>query len=283
MKFLRYGPEGQEIPAMLDATGGIRDLSAHVTDLAGDTVSVESLSKLSQLDPATLPLLPEGSRIGACVADTPNFICIGLNYAKHAAEANLPMPPEPVIFSKATSALSGPNDTILLPEGSNGLDWEVELGFVIGRPCSNVSEEDALDYVSGYFTSNDVSERDFQMNRGGQWVKGKSAPTFGPVGPYLVTPDEVRDPQNLAVSTKVNGQVMQNSNTSDMIFSVRNIIATLSRYMDLRVGDLVITGTPEGVGMGMKPPKYLQPGDVVEVEVEGLGAQNATVSRHEGS
>jgi 2-keto-4-pentenoate hydratase/2-oxohepta-3-ene-1,7-dioic acid hydratase in catechol pathway len=278
MKFLRYGPKGQEIPAMLDATGGIRDLSAHVDDLAGDTVSIESLTKLSQLDPATLPLLPEGARIGACVADAPNFLCIGLNYAKHAVEASLPMPPEPIIFSKATSALTGPYDTILLPKGSAGLDWEVELGLVIGRPCSNVSEEDALDYVSGYFTSNDVSEREFQMHRGGQWVKGKSAPTFGPVGPYLVTPDEVSDPQNLAVSTKVNGRVMQDSNTADMIFSVRNIIATLSRYMDLRVGDLVITGTPEGVGMGMKPPVYLQPGDVVEVEVEGLGMQRATVS-----
>jgi 2-keto-4-pentenoate hydratase/2-oxohepta-3-ene-1,7-dioic acid hydratase in catechol pathway len=278
MKFLRYGPKGQEIPAMLDATGGIRDLSAHVDDLAGDTVSIESLTKLSQLDPATLPLLPKGARIGACVADAPNFLCIGLNYAKHAVEASLPMPPEPIIFSKATSALTGPYDTILLPKGSAGLDWEVELGLVIGRPCSNVSEEDALDYVSGYFTSNDVSEREFQMHRGGQWVKGKSAPTFGPVGPYLVTPDEVSDPQNLAVSTKVNGRVMQDSNTADMIFSVRNIIATLSRYMDLRVGDLVITGTPEGVGMGMKPPVYLQPGDVVEVEVEGLGMQRATVS-----
>ena len=263
MKFLRYGPKGQEIPAMLDATGGIRDLSAHVDDLAADTVSIESLQRLSQLDPATLPLLPEGARIGACVADTPNFLCIGLNYVKHAAEANLQMPPEPIIFSKATSALTGPYDTLLLPKGSAGLDWEVELGFVI---------------VSGYFTSNDVSEREFQMHRGGQWTKGKSAPTFGPVGPYLVTPDEVADPQNLAVSTKVNGQVMQDSNTADMIFSLRNIIATVSRYMDLRVGDLVITGTPEGVGMGMKPPVYLQPGDVVEVEVEGLGAQRATVS-----
>ncbi len=278
MKFLRYGPKGQEIPALLDASGGIRDLSGHVDDLAGETVSVESLNRLSKLDPATLPLLPEGARIGACVADTPNFICIGLNYAKHAAEANLPLPVEPVIFSKATSALSGPSDNIVLPQGSIGLDWEVELGFVIGRPCSNVSEEDALDYVSGYFTSNDVSERDFQMNRGGQWIKGKSAPTFGPVGPYLVTPDEVPNPQNLKVTTKVNGKVMQNSNTSDMIFNVRSIIATLSRYMDLRVGDLVITGTPEGVGLGMTPPPYLQSGDVVEVEVQGLGAQHSTVS-----
>ncbi len=278
MKFLRYGPKGQEIPAMLDATGGIRDLSQHVGDLAAETVSVESLKRLSKLDPATLPLLPEGARIGACVADTPNFICIGLNYAKHAAEANLPLPPEPVIFSKATSALSGPFDPIILPQGSAGLDWEVELGFVIGRPCSNVSEKDALDYVSGYFTSNDVSERDFQMNRGGQWIKGKSAPTFGPVGPYLVTPDEVPNPQNLRVTTRVNGKVMQNSNTSDMIFNVRSIIATLSRYMDLRVGDLVITGTPEGVGLGMTPPPYLQSGDVVEVEVQGLGAQRTTVS-----
>lgn len=283
MKFLRYGPKGHEIPAMLDSSGGIRDLSAHVDDLAGDTVSTESLTRLSQIDPAILPLLPDGARIGACVADTPNFICIGLNYAKHAAEANLPLPSEPVIFSKATSALSGPFDAVVLPQGSAGLDWEVELGFVIGRPCSNVSEQDALDYVSGYFTSNDVSEREFQMNRGGQWVKGKSAPTFGPVGPYLVTPDEVGDPQNLAVSTKVNGKVVQDSNTSDMIFSVRNIVATLSRYMDLRVGDLVITGTPEGVGMGMKPPSYLKPGDTVEVEVEGLGAQHATVSGHEAS
>lgn len=278
MKFLRYGPKGQEIPAMLDATGGIRDLSAHVDDLAGDTVSVETLTQLADLDPAMLPLLPEGARIGACVADTPNFFCIGLNYAKHAAEAGLRIPQEPVIFSKASSALSGPNDPINRPAGSTQLDWEVELGLVIGRPCSNVSEQDALDYVSGYFTSNDVSERDFQIKRGGQWIKGKSAPGFGPVGPYLVTPDEVPDPQKLALSTKVNGKVMQASNTSDMIFSVREIVSTLSRYFDLRVGDLIITGTPEGVGLGMKPPTYLESGDVVEVEVEGLGVQRATVS-----
>ena len=278
MKFLRYGPKGQEIPAMLDATGGIRDLSDHVDDLAGDTVSVKSLARLAALDPAMLPLLPEGARIGACVGDTPNFFCIGLNYAKHAAEAGLRMPPEPVIFSKASSALSGPNDPIVRPVGSTQLDWEVELGLVIGRPCSKVSEEDALDYVSGYFTANDVSERDFQIKRGGQWIKGKSAPGFGPVGPYLVTPDEVPDPQNLALSTKVNGKVMQASSTSDMIFSVREIVSTLSRYFDLRVGDLIITGTPEGVGLGMKPPTYLENGDVVEVEVEGLGVQRATVS-----
>ncbi|MBR9653611.1 fumarylacetoacetate hydrolase family protein, partial [Thalassovita aquimarina] len=212
-------------------------------------------------------------RIGACLADVPNFYCIGLNYAKHAAEAGLALPSEPILFNKATSALSGPNDPVIIPRGSEKSDWEVELGVVIGKSALYVSEEDALDYVAGYCTINDMSERSFQMDRGGQWIKGKSAPTFGPTGPYLVTADEVPDPQALNLGLKLNGEVMQDSNTSDMVFTVRQIIANLTQFMELRPGDIIATGTPEGVGMGMKPPRYLRPGDVMEVEIEGLGSQ----------
>ncbi len=278
MKFLRYGPKGHEIPAMLDATGAIRDLSAHVTDFTGDTVSIETLARLSSINPHSLPELPSGARTGCPLADVPNFFCIGLNYAKHAAETGGKLPPDPMIFNKATSALSGPYDPIPLPNGSTQTDWEVELGFVIGREASNVPEADALSYISAYFTANDVSERDYQKNRGGQFVKGKSAPGFGPIGPWLVTPDDVPDPQNLAVRLRVNGVGQQNSNTSDMIFTVAQILSRMSHYMTLRVGDIVITGTPEGVGLGNNPPKFLKPGDVIELEVEGLGHQRLDVA-----
>ncbi|MCP5075304.1 MAG: fumarylacetoacetate hydrolase family protein [Rhodobacteraceae bacterium] len=278
MKFLRYGQNGHEIPAMLDANGAIRDLSSHVTDFSGETVSIDSLTALATLDPLSLPELPAGARIGCPLADVPNFFCIGLNYAKHAAETGSKLPPGPMIFNKATSALSGPNDPIPLPNGSTQTDWEVELGFVIGREASNVPEADALNYISAYFTANDVSERDYQKNHGGQFVKGKSAPGFGPIGPWLVTPDEVADPQNLAVQLSVNGEVQQNSNTSDMIFSVAQILSRMSYYMTLRVGDIVITGTPEGVGLGNNPPKFLKPGDLVELTVEGLGSQRSVVT-----
>lgn len=277
MKFLRYGPEGQEKPACLDAEGNIRDLSAHVSDFAGDTVSCDSLNALAALDVSALPVLPAGGRIACPLADVPNFYCIGLNYAKHAAETGSDLPPEPLIFNKATSALAGPFDTVPRNHGSDKTDWEVEIGFVVGRPCFHVSQDEALDYVSAYFTANDISEREFQKNRGGQWIKGKSGPNAGPIGPYLVTPDDVGDPQTLNVSTKVNGVVMQSSNTADMIFSIRQIISAMSQYFALRTGDIVITGTPEGVGAGMSPPTFLKNGDIVECEVEGLGAQRLVI------
>ena len=277
MKFLRYGQKGREIPAMMDANGAIRDLSALVTDFAGDTASIKTLARLASLDPLSLPELPKGTRIGCPLRDVPNFFCIGLNYARHAAETGATPPAEPLIFSKATSALNGPYDTITLPNGSTHTDWEVELGVVIGREASNVREADALNYVSAYCTVNDVSERDYQKNRGGQWIKGKSAPGFGPVGPWLVTADEVPNPQNLYLKLSVNGEVQQNSNTADMIFPVARIITKMSEYMTLRVGDIIATGTPEGVGAGNRPPKFLKPGDVVELEVEGLGRQRLDV------
>ena len=278
MKFLRYGPKGQEKPGCLDDAGNIRDLSDHTCDFSGGTVAISALQRLKSIDINSLPIIEGNPRIGCALADVPNFFCIGLNYAKHAAETGSILPPEPLIFNKATSALNGPFDTIKTPQGSTHLDWEVELGVVIGKEASYVSEEDALDYIAAFCTINDVSEREFQKNRGGQWVKGKSAPTFGPVGPYLVTPDEIEDPQNLSLSCSVNSEVQQNSNTSDMIFSVAQIISSMSQYFTLRVGDIIATGTPEGVGAGKKPtPQFLQDGDVVELTVENLGTQRLTV------
>jgi len=278
MKLLRYGPKGHEKPGCLDADGTIRDLSAHTDDFAGGTVSLDNLAKLKALDTSTLPLVDGNPRIGCALADAPNFFCIGLNYAKHAAETGSTLPTEPLVFNKATSALNGPYDHIQIPQDSSHLDWEVELGVVIGKQASYVSEADALAHVAGFCTLNDVSEREFQKSRGGQWVKGKSAPTFAPVGPYLVTADEIIDTQNLDLSCSVNGEVQQRSNTSDMIFSVAQIISNMSQYLTLRVGDIIATGTPEGVGMGHKPaPKYLKHGDIVELQVAGLGAQRLTV------
>ncbi len=278
MKLLRYGPKGQEKPGCLDASGNIRDLSAHISDFSGDMVSLEAITRLKALDTATLPLVEGTPRIGCALADVPNFYCIGLNYAKHAAETGSTLPSEPLVFNKATSALNGPYDHIQIPKGSSHLDWEVELGIVIGRQASYVAKADALNYVAGFCTINDVSEREFQKSRGGQWVKGKSAPTFAPVGPYLVTADEISDTQNLDLSCAVNGEIQQSSNTSDMIFSVAQIISNMSQYLTLRVGDIIATGTPEGVGMGHKPQaKYLKNGDIVELQVEGLGAQRLTV------
>ncbi len=276
MKLLRYGPPGRERPAMLDADGQVRDLSAHVADLAGATVSLEALDRLRGVDPADLPLVAEPGRIGSCLASVPNFFCIGLNYARHAAETGAKAPPEPVIFSKATSALSGPFDDVVIPRGSVKSDWEVELGVVIGRETLYVSEAEALSHVAGYCTINDLSEREFQAERAGQWIKGKSAPTFGPVGPWLVTADEVPDPQNLRLWLSLNGTVVQDSTTADMIFTVAQIIASMSRYMKLMPGDVISTGTPAGVGLGMKPPRFLKPGEVMELEVEGLGRQRQT-------
>jgi 2,4-didehydro-3-deoxy-L-rhamnonate hydrolase len=278
MKLLRYGPKGDEKPGCLDADGNIRDLSAHSDDFAGDAVSLNSLAKLKPIDPASLPLVTGSPRVGCALADVPNFYCIGLNYAKHAAETGSTLPPEPLVFNKATSALNGPYDFIQIPQGSSKLDWEVELGVVIGKEASYVSEADALKHIAAYCTINDVSERVFQKSRGGQWIKGKSAPTFAPVGPYLVTADEISDPQNLNLSCLVNGETEQSSNTSDMIFTVAQIISNLSQYFTLRVGDIIATGTPEGVGMGKKPePRFLQAGDTVEASVEHLGDQRLTV------
>ncbi|MCB1332642.1 MAG: fumarylacetoacetate hydrolase family protein [Roseivivax sp.] len=273
MKLLRYGPAGQEKPGILDADGNVRDLSGKVPDFAGAGVSVAALDAIRALDIATLPVVANPGRIGACLASVPNFFCIGLNYAKHAAESGMQPPKEPVVFNKATSALSGPFDPVIIPRASTKADWEVELGVIIGREALYVSEADALDYVAGYCTINDMSEREFQIERSGQWVKGKSAPTFGPVGPYLVTADEVPDPQALKVSLTLNGTVVQNSSTADMIFSVRQIVSHLSQFMKLQPGDIIATGTPEGVGMGMKPQRFLKPGDVMEIEVQGLGRQ----------
>ena len=270
---MRVGPEGKERPAIADNAGRIRDLSGRVPDFAGTAVSNSALDAIRAIDLETLPIIEAPGRIGACLASVPNFYCIGLNYAKHAAETGATPPAEPIIFNKATSCLSGPNDPVIIPRKSVKTDWEVELGVVIGREALYVSEEDALDYVSGYCTINDVSEREFQIERGGQWTKGKSAPSFGPIGPWLVTADEVPDPQALRLWLSLNGKVVQDSDTSDMIFTVRQIISYMSQFMKLMPGDIIATGTPSGVGLGMKPPVFLKPGDVMELEIEGLGRQ----------
>ncbi len=276
MKLLRVGPEGREKPAILDAEGKIRDLSGRVPDFAAAAVSLSALDAIRAIDLSSLPVIDAPERVGACLASVPNFFCIGLNYAKHAAETGATPPAEPIIFNKTTSCLSGPNDPVIIPRKSVKTDWEVELGVIIGRETLYVSEEDALDYVAGYCTINDVSEREFQIEHGGQWTKGKSAPTFGPIGPYFVTADEVPDPQALRLTLSLNGKVVQDSDTSDMIFTVRQIVSYMSQFMRLMPGDIIATGTPSGVGMGMKPQRFLQPGDVMELEVEGLGKQRQT-------
>ena len=273
MKLLRYGPAGQERPAMLDKDGMIRLLPEGTADFAGAGVSLDALARLRDIDPDSLTVARPGGRIGACLASVPNFFCIGLNYAKHAAETGAEPPKEPILFNKTTSALSGPFDPVIIPRGSVKTDWEVELGVIIGAETLYVSEAEALAHVAGYCTINDVSERAFQIERGGQWTKGKSAPTFGPCGPYLVTADEVPDPQALRVTLDLNGERVQDSDTGDMIFTVAQIVSYMSQFMKLMPGDIIATGTPSGVGMGMKPQRFLQPGDVMEIEVEGLGRQ----------
>ncbi|MEP3632660.1 MAG: fumarylacetoacetate hydrolase family protein [Shimia thalassica] len=272
MKFLRYGDIGSEKPGVLDADGGIRDLSGVVDDLSGGV-----LGALPDVDPTTLPLVEGSPRIGAPVGNVGKFLCIGLNYSDHAAEAGMDLPKEPILFMKATSAIVGPNDPVYLPRGSQKGDWEVELGVVIGKTAKYVSEAEALDHVAGYCIANDVSERAFQTERGGQWTKGKSCDGFGPIGPWLVTPDEVQDPQNLDLSLNLNGARMQTGNTQSMVFSVAHIISYLSQMMTLHPGDVIATGTPPGVGMGMKPPVYLKAGDVMDLEIEGLGHQRQEV------
>jgi 2-keto-4-pentenoate hydratase/2-oxohepta-3-ene-1,7-dioic acid hydratase in catechol pathway len=282
MKLLRYGPAGAEKPGMLDPAGRIRDLSGRVGDLAGPGVSFEALERLRGIEPESLPLVEGGPRIGPCLARVPTFHCIGLNYVRHAEETGADVPSEPVLFNKAASALSGPHDPIQTPRGSTKLDYEVELGIVIGRVTEHVSEADALDCVAGYCVVNDVSERAWQKERLGQWVKGKSAPGFGPAGPWLVTADEVADPQKLPLWLDVNGETRQLSSTADMIFGVAEIVSYMSRFMRLVPGDLIATGTPEGVAMGMSPPGWLQPGDVLALGVEGLGEQRQVVLAAEG-
>lgn len=271
MKLVRHGAPGAEKPGLIDAEGRLRDLSAHVPDIAGATLT--RLQDLAALDPASLPLVPGSPRLGACVGGIGKFICIGLNYFDHAAESGMAVPPEPIIFAKYTSAVCGPNDPILIPRGSVKTDWEVELAVVIGKPAKYVTEAEALDHVAGYCVVNDVSERSFQTERSGQWSKGKSSDNFGPTGPWLVTPDELPDTDNLAMWLKVNGQVMQQGSTASMVYKVPFLISYLSQFFTLHPGDVISTGTPPGVGMGLKPPRYLKPGDVVELGIEGLGSQ----------
>ncbi|KTT55370.1 ureidoglycolate lyase [Pseudomonas oryzihabitans] len=275
MKLLRYGPQGQEKPGLLDAQGRLRDLSGQVADLAGEALGAESLARLRQLDPDSLPLVDGTPRLGPCVGRVGKFICIGLNYADHAAESGLDVPKEPVVFNKWTSAICGPNDAVQIPRDSTKTDWEVELGVVIGKAGRYIDEANALDHVAGYCVVNDVSEREWQLERGGTWDKGKGFDTFGPLGPWLVTADEVADPQNLDLWLEVDGHRYQNGNTRTMIFTVAQIIAYLSRCMSLQPGDVISTGTPPGVGMGVKPQSvYLKPGQEMRLGIRGLGEQH---------
>lgn len=275
MKLLRYGPQGQEKPGLLDAQGRLRDLSGQVADLAGEVLGADSLARLRQLDPNSLPLVDGSPRLGPCVGRVGKFICIGLNYADHAAESGLDVPKEPVVFNKWTSAICGPNDAVQIPRDSTKTDWEVELGVVIGKAGRYIDEANALDHVAGYCVVNDVSEREWQIERGGTWDKGKGFDTFGPLGPWLVTANEVADPQNLDLWLEVDGHRYQNGNTRTMIFTVAQIIAYLSRCMSLQPGDVISTGTPPGVGMGVKPQSvYLKPGQEMRLGIQGLGEQH---------
>ena len=273
MKLVRYGKAGAEKPGLIDADGKLRDLSKTVPDIAGDVLSAKSLARLAKIDPADLPLVRGKPRLGACVGGTRNFIAVGLNYADHAAESGMPVPKEPILFNKAPSCIVGPHDDVMIPKGSQKLDWEIELAVVIGSKASNVDEKDAMKHVAGYCLCHDVSEREFQLERSGQWMKGKGCPTFGPLGPWLVTPDEIKDVQKLAMWLDVNGERMQSGSTATMVFSVRHLVAYCSQFMILEPGDVITTGTPPGVGMGKKPPRYLKAGDTVSLGMDGLGMQ----------
>ncbi|QMT30761.1 fumarylacetoacetate hydrolase family protein [Alysiella filiformis] len=276
MKLLRFGAKGAEKPAILDAQGNIRDLSSVVADINGFVLEHE-LAKIGQTNLETLPIVPNDVRIGACVGNVGKFICIGLNYSDHAAETNSPIPKEPIIFNKWTSAIVGANDDVEIPRGSQKTDWEVELGVVIGKSGRYIDEKDAMDYVAGYCVINDVSEREYQLERGGTWDKGKGNDTFGPMGPYLVTKDEIADPHNLQMWLEVDGKRYQNGNTNTMIFQIPFLISYLSRFMSLQAGDVISTGTPPGVGLGQKPPVYLQAGQTMRLGIEGLGEQTQKV------
>ena len=274
MKLLRYGEPGRERPGMLDAAGGIRDLGGKIDDLAPETLTKDVLDGLRAIDPESLPKVEGDPRMGPCVTRPGKFICVGLNYSDHAEESGMPVPETPVLFMKATSALSGPNDPIIIPRGATKTDWEVELGIVIGAHAKYVDEANAMDYVAGFCTINDVSEREFQLEGTGQWVKGKSCDSFGPTGPWLVTPDEVADVHNLGMWLEVNGHRYQNGSTKTMIFNVPYLVSFISRYMSMQPGDIISTGTPPGVGLGQKPPAYLKVGDRVSLGIEGLGEQH---------
>jgi ureidoglycolate lyase len=281
MKLLRVGAKGAEKPAILAADGSIRDLTGIVDDIAGDVLTPEGLAKLAAVDVSNLPRLSADERVGPCVGRVGKFICIGLNYADHAEESGLPVPAEPIIFMKATSAIIGPNDDVIIPKNSIKPDWEVELGIVIGKEARYVEVEDAMDHIAGYCLVNDVSERHFQIERGGTWDKGKGSDTFGPIGPWVVTKDEVADPQNLAMWLEVDGKRYQNGSTKTMIFDVKTIVSYVSQFMSLQPGDIISTGTPPGVGMGIKPePVWLKPGNVMHLGIEGLGEQRQNVKAY---
>jgi len=282
MKLLRYGPAGEEKPGLLDREGRIRDLSGAVRDIDGEALAPASLDRLRRLDPARLPMISGTPRLGPCVGSVPKIVAIGLNYRLHAQEAGAAIPSEPIFFMKATSSICGPNDDVIIPKNSQKTDYEVELCIVIGSLARNVTQADARKHVAGYCVVNDVSEREFQIERGGQWTKGKSADTFCPIGPWLVTTDEVPDPGKLALWTEVNSERRQNSNTADLIFGVDEIVSYVSQFMTLLPGDVIPTGTPSGVGMGFKPPRFLKPGDRVRLSVEGLGEQNQRLVAYSG-
>jgi 2,4-diketo-3-deoxy-L-fuconate hydrolase len=277
MKLVRFGEAGKERPGVLDKDGHIRDLSAHVKDISGDVLSDDSLKRISEIDPASLPRLPDGVRLGAPVATPSKFIAIGLNYSDHAAEVGMALPTEPIVFLKAVTSICGPNDPVEKPRHSTKLDWEVELGIIIGKRAKYIDEAASFQHVAGYCLGNDVSERNFQLERQGQWTKGKSHDTFGPLGPWLVTRDEIPNPQNLKMWLDVNGERQQTGTTATMVFNVRKIVSYVSHYMTLLPGDVIITGTPPGVGSAKKPPRFLNPGDVVTLGVEGLGEQRQQI------
>ncbi|WP_299260605.1 fumarylacetoacetate hydrolase family protein [uncultured Kushneria sp.] len=274
MKLLRFGPKGLEKPGLVAADGSLRDLSGHVDDIAGEALMPDQLARLSRLDADALPIVASGTRIGPCVGRVGKFICIGLNYADHAAETGAELPVEPVVFNKWTSAICGPNDDIEIPRDSRSTDWEVELGVVIGTPGRYIDQADAMSHVAGYCVINDISEREFQLERSGTWDKGKGCDTFGPLGPWLVTADEISDPGNLGMWLEVDGHRYQNGSTSTMVFGVAHLVAYLSRFMSLQAGDVISTGTPPGVGMGQSPKVYLRPGQTMRLGIEGLGEQS---------
>ena len=274
MKLLRHGKFGNEKPGIIDHEGKIRDSSSHIPDINGDSINSESLKKIGAINLSTLPVVSNDTRLGACVGNVGKFLCIGLNYSDHAAESGLPVPSEPILFSKATSAIVGPNDNVEIPRNSSETDWEVELGIIIGKKAKYINENEAEEYIAGYCVVNDVSERAFQIKREGQWTKGKSCDTFGPTGPYLVTKDEIPDIQDLKMYLDVNGKRMQDGSTNTMIFSAKHIVYYLSQFMSLNPGDVIATGTPPGVGLGMKPPVFLNAGDTMKLGIEGLGEQN---------
>lgn len=282
LKLLRYGAPGQEKPALLDAKGGLRDLSGVIPDLAGKALTSASLAKLKALSPESLPLVPGSPRIGACVADVRNFIAVGLNFADHAAETGAEIPKEPILFNKAPNCIVGPNDDVIIPKGSQKTDWEVELAIVIGDGGSYIEEKDAMAAIAGFCVCNDVSERAFQQERGGQWAKGKGCPTFGPLGPWLVTTDEIKDIQNLGMWLEVDGERVQNGSTKTMIFGAAYLVHYISQFMRLDPGDVITTGTPPGVGLGFKPPRFLKGGEVVTLGIEGLGEQKQNFVPYKG-